>query len=366
MKGIDVIVIGGGVAGISAAAELSECCKVLLLERESQAGYHSSGRSAAYFAPAYGNEVVQVLTRESTEDYQHPKDYFDDQLLEPRASLFVAEAKREDAIATMQKAQPWLQRLEGEALRDLVPPLNASLSIGLLDPEGGDLNVHAILQGYQRKFRAHGGQLRFDAHVVAVEPIAAGWEVKLESGESIHAPMIVNAAGAWADPIASLAGLQGVGLQPKRRTACLVQPKSEWRTQSWPMVIDIDETVYFKHESGQLMVSPADETDSPPCDAQPEEIDVAIAIDRYQGVIDHGDAKPSHTWAGLRTFAPDRTFVVGPDPRAKGFFWLAGQGGYGVQSAPAMARLATQLVLGQPVSEAVEPVLHRVLPDRLL
>ena len=133
MTGIDVIVIGGGVAGISAAAELSERCNVLVLERESQSGYHSSGRSAAYFAPAYGNEVVQVLTRESTKDYQHPKDYFDDQLLEPRASLFVAEAKREDAIATMQKAQPWLQRLEGEALRDLVPPLNASLSIGLLD-----------------------------------------------------------------------------------------------------------------------------------------------------------------------------------------------------------------------------------------
>jgi D-arginine dehydrogenase len=307
-----------------------------------------------------------VLTRESTEDYQHPKDYFDDQLLEPRASLFVAEAKREDAIATMQKAQPWLQRLEGEALRDLVPPLNASLSIGLLDPEGGDLNVHAILQGYQRKFRAHGGQIRFDAQVVAIESKSAGWEVKLESGESIHAPNIVNAAGAWADQIGSVAGLQGLGLQPKRRTACLVQPKPEWQTQSWPMVIDIDETVYFKHESGQLMVSPADETDSPPCDAQPEELDVAIAIDRYQRVIDHGDAKPSHTWAGLRTFAPDRTFVVGPDPRTEGFFWLAGQGGYGVQSAPAMARLATQLVLGQPISDAVKPVLHRILPDRLL
>jgi len=366
MTGLDVIVIGGGVAGISAAAELSGRCKVLLLERESQPGYHSSGRSAAYFAPAYGNDVVQVLTRASTADFQHPADYFDDRLLEPRASLFVAETEREDAIETMQKVQPWLQRLEGEALRDLVPPLNASLSIGLLDPDGGDLNVHAILQGYQRKFRAHGGQIRFDAQVVAIESKSAGWEVKLESGESIHAPNIVNAAGAWADQIASVAGLQGLGLQPKRRTACLVQPKPEWQTQSWPMVIDIDETVYFKHESGQLMVSPADETDSPPCDAQPEELDVAIAIDRYQRVIDHGDAKPSHKWAGLRTFAPDRTFVVGPDPRTEGFFWLAGQGGYGVQSAPAMARLATQLVLGQPISDAVKPVLHRILPDRLL
>jgi D-arginine dehydrogenase len=366
MMGIDVIVIGAGVAGISAAAELSEHCKVLLLERELQPGYHSSGRSAAYFAPAYGNEVVQVMTRESASDYQYPADFFDDVLLLPRASLFVAEAERMDAIAAMQESHPWLCRLEGQALRDLVPPLNVAFSVGLLDPEGGDLNVHAILQGYQRKFRANGGRIRFDANVVAIKPSSAGWEVRLEQDESIQTSKIVNAAGAWADQIAFAANLKGLGLQPKRRTACLVKPKPEWGIQSWPMVIDIDETVYFKHESGQLMVSPADETNSPPCDAQPEELDVAIAIDRYQRLIDHGSATPSHTWAGLRTFAPDRTFVVGPDPRADGFYWLAGQGGYGVQSAPALARLATQLVLGKPTSEAVKPVLNRILPDRLL
>ena len=228
------------------------------------------------------------------------------------------------------------------------------------------MNVHAILQGYRRQLRQNGADLRVDAEVIAVTSLGEGWEVACANGLAVRAAKVVNAAGAWADAIGQLAGLSPLGLIPKRRTACLVQPQADWNVDEWPMVINIDEEVYFKSEAGQLMVSPADETDSVPCDAQPEVIDVAIAIDRYQQIIDHPDAVPTHTWAGLRTFAPDRTFVVGPDPRLAGFYWLAGQGGDGVQSAPAMARLAAQMVLDQPIDKAAQPIVQRVRPNRLM
>ena len=363
---VDVVVIGAGVAGLSAAAGISQSAEVLVLERESQSGYHSSGRSAAYFAPAYGNEVVQLLTKLSTEDYLHPASYFDDQLLTPRASLFVARADQRQAAERMQAAQPRLAKLDRDAMRRRVPPLKEHCEHGLFDAEGGDLNVHAILQGYRRQLRQNGADLRVDAEVIAVTSLGQGWEVACANGLTVRATKVVNAAGAWADAIGQLAGLSPLGLIPKRRTACLVQPQADWNVDEWPMVINIDEEVYFKSEAGRLMVSPADETDTVPCDAQPEVIDVAIAIDRYQQIIDHPDAAPTHTWAGLRTFAPDRTFVVGPDPRLADFYWLAGQGGYGVQSAPAMARLAAQMVLDQPIDKAARPIVQRVRPNRLI
>jgi len=310
--------------------------------------------------------VVQLLTELSTEDYLHPASYFDDQLLTPRASLFVARADQRLAVERMQAAQPRLAKLDRDAMRRRVPPLTAHCEHGLFDAEGGDLNVHAILQGYRRQLRQNGADLRVDAEVIAVTSLGQGWEVACANGLTVRATKVVNAAGAWADAIGQLAGLSPLGLIPKRRTACLVQPQADWNVDEWPMVINIDEEVYFKSEAGQLMVSPADETDTVPCDAQPEVIDVAIAIDRYQQIIDHPDAAPTHTWAGLRTFAPDRTFVVGPDPRLAGFFWLAGQGGYGVQSAPAMARLAAQMVLEQPIDKAAQPIVQRVRPNRLI
>ena len=349
---------------MSAAASISRSAEVLVLERESQSGYHSSGRSAAYFAPAYGNEVVQLLTKLSTEDYLHPASYFDDQLLRPRASLFVARANQRQAIERMQAAQPRLERLDLRCHDASL--LTAHCEHGLFDAEGGDLNVHAILQGYRRQLRQNGADLRVDAEVTAVTSLGHGWEVDCANGLSVRATKVVNAAGAWADDIGQLAGLPPLGLIPKRRTACLVQPQKDWNVEEWPMVINIDEEVYFKSEAGHLMVSPADETDTVPCDAQPEEIDVAVAIDRYQQIIDHPYAAPTHTWAGLRTFAPDRTLVVGPDPEARRFFLPAGQGGYGVQSAPAMARLATQMVLDQPIDKAVQPIVQRVRPNRLI
>ena len=310
--------------------------------------------------------MVQLLTKLSTEDYLHPASYFDDQLLAPRASLFVARANQGQAVERMQAAQPRLEKLDHDAMRRRVPPLTTHCEHGLFDAEGGDLNVHAILQGYRRQLRQKGADLRVDAEVIAVTSLGQGWEVACANGLTVRATKVVNAAGAWSDAIGQLAGLSPLGLIPKRRTACLVQPQADWNVDEWPMVINIDEEVYFKSEAGQLMVSPADETDTVPCDAQPEVIDVAIAIDRYQQIIDHPDASPTHSWAGLRTFAPDRTFVVGPDPRLDGFYWLAGQGGYGVQSAPAMARLAAQTVLDQPIDKAAQPILQRVLPHRLI
>ena len=366
MINVDVVVIGAGVAGLSAAAGMSQSAQVLVIERESQPGYHSSGRSAAYFAPAYGNEVVQLLTKLSTEDYLNPAPYFEDQLLTPRASLFVARSNQWQAVEQMQSSQPRLERLDRDVMKFRVPPLTAHCEHGLYDAEGGDLNVHAILQGYRRQLLRNGVDICVDAEVIAVNPLGQGWEVACENGLTVRASKVVNAAGAWADEIGKLAGLLPLGLIPKRRTACLVEPQSDWNVDEWPMVVNIDEEVYFKSEAGQLMVSPADETDTTPCDAQPEEIDIATAIDRYQQIVDHPDAAPTHKWAGLRTFAPDRTFVVGADPRLEGFYWLAGQGGYGVQSAPAMARLAAQMVLDQPIDKLVQPMVQRVLPNRLI
>ncbi|NDG94028.1 MAG: FAD-binding oxidoreductase, partial [Gammaproteobacteria bacterium] len=252
MINVDVVVIGAGVAGLSAAASISQSAEVLVLERESHSGYHSSGRSAAYFAPAYGNEVVQLLTKLSTEDYLHPASYFDDQLLAPRASLFVARADQGQAVERMQAAQPRLEKLDHDAMRRRVPPLTARCEHGLFDAEGGDLNVHAILQGYRRQLRQKGADLRVDAEVIAVTSLGQGWEVACANGLTVRATKVVNAAGAWADAIGQLAGLSPLGLIPKRRTACLVQPQADWNVDEWPMVINIDEEVYFKSEAGQL------------------------------------------------------------------------------------------------------------------
>lgn len=356
----DIIVIGGGIAGASLAAELALDAKVLVVEREKNPGMHSTGRSAAYYAPAYGNEVVRQLTRASESYFRSSEHKVP--LLKDRPALFIGTGTQTAGIDAMQMEQSGLQRLNADATKQIVSVLKASqITSGLLDATGGDLDVDAILQGYLRAFKDRGGELKTAANVQSVVRRHGVWQVN-GSGLDVEAPIVVNAAGAWADPVAGMSNLGPLGLEPKRRTAVLVDADDAW--VDWPLTIDIDEQFYFKPDAGQLLISPADETPSEPCDAQPDELDIAIAIDRVQQVADIPVTRINHKWAGLRTFAPDKSFVIGFDPRATGFFWCAGQGGYGVQSAPGVARLAGQLCLKTTLDSGFASLVRQVAPDR--
>lgn len=367
METADVVVIGGGIAGASVAAELAGSGRIVLLEAESQPGYHATGRSAAYFAPSYGNAVVRAVTAESQSFYQAPPDGFSDvPLLNPRPALFVGLPMQADSIREMREENPGLSLVGEDEVIRRVPIVRKGEGIcGLLDEAGGDLDVDAILQGYLRAFRRAGGTVVTNARVTSLSRADGDWRVLHEGGE-VTAPVIVNAAGAWADQVAVLAGFGGVGLVPKRRTAMLIDLPDGTLSPDWPLTIDVDEDFYFKPDAGKLLLSPADETPCEPCDAQPEELDVAIAVDRFMTITSVAVDRVAHRWAGLRTFSADKTFVVGYDPRAAGFFWLAGQGGYGVQTAPGLSRFAAALVTGSDVPGSLDAIVTEVAPDRLL
>jgi D-arginine dehydrogenase len=366
----DILVIGAGIAGCSAAAELAAGASVILLERESQPGYHATGRSAAFFEPGYGNTVARGMTALSEAFFRRPpEDFTDVELIRPRDCLFVARQDQLDALESQLRENPTLQRISAVQARQANPMLAAGyVAAALKQGGGGDLDVDAVLQGYLRLFRQRGGALHTDTEVVAIERCDGSWQVRTLR-ETFRAPVLVNAGGAWADECASFAGLGALGLQPLRRTALLVDVPGELDGSGWAMVGDIEEQFYFKPDAGQLLISPADETPAPASDARPEELDVALAVDRFERVTGTQVRRVNHRWAGLRTFAPDRTFVVGFDPRAEGFFWLAGQGGYGVQSAPAMSQLARALITGSEPPPAYAEILKyaaAVSPQRLI
>ncbi len=347
----DCIVIGAGIAGASLAASLSGQLKVTLLEGEPQAGYHSTGRSAALYAPIYGNAVIRALTRASRPFFDAPPAGFASApLLRQRETLFLvgtgqeplAEAFRADADIRAGTLQ-----LNAEETLARVPVLaREHIAGGLLDPSSADIDVDQLHQGFLRQARAQGAELCLGERLLGLERNGEGWLAHTTTG--IHsAPIVVNAAGAWADSVAQLAGLAPMQLQPLRRTAALIDVPGGLDCSAWPAVITIDESHYFKPEAGMLLISPADETPSPPCDAQPEEWDVAVAVDRFETLTGQPVRKVHHRWAGLRVFSRDRSPVVGYDPEAAGFFWCAGHGGYGIQSAPALGRLAASQLLGQ-------------------
>jgi D-arginine dehydrogenase len=344
----DVVVIGAGMAGASAAAEIARTRRVVLLERESQPGYHSTGRSAALFSETYGNTVVRALTRASRDFfYTPPEGFAEHPLVRTRGSLHIA---RNDQLAKLTAffALPDVaanaRLVDANEAKRICPLLrDGYAAAAILEPDAADVDVHALHQGYLRQFRARGGVLVTDASVTALQKAPANWIVRTTAGE-FAAPIVVNAAGAWADEIAALAALGPLGITPNRRTALLVDPPAGIDVDSLPNTIDIEEQFYFKPDAGKLFLSPADETPSLPCDAQPDEMDVAIAIDRVQQAAAVDIRHVRRKWAGLRSFAPDRSPVIGYDERAKGFFWLAGQGGYGIQTAPAASLLASVLV----------------------
>ncbi len=350
----DVIVIGAGIAGASVACELAAAHRVLLLERESQPGYHTTGRSAALFTETYGNAVMRALTRASKTFLQQPPPGFSTTpLLTPRGTLLVArQSQREklqqvaDECAALVGNLAWWS---GDEVRARVPCFSTGQVVaGLLEPDAMDIDVHALHQGFLRGLRARGDTLVCNAEVLALQPDGGRWRVSTKAGE-FSAATLVNAAGAWADEIGRLAGARPLGLVPKRRTAITFDPPSGMSIEHWPAVIDVDERWYFKPDAGRILASPADETPSPPCDAQPDEFDVAVLVDRLGQVTTLQVPRIHARWAGLRSFVADKTIVAGFDAEVAGFFWLAGQGGYGIQTAPAVARAAAALVSGAPI-----------------
>jgi D-arginine dehydrogenase len=290
-------------------------------------------------------------------------------LLTPRGMLHIA---RSDQCAALERAEtaaaavlPDLRRLDAPAVQALVPLLAADhVASGLLEPAARAIDVALLHQGYLRGLRRRGGRLVTDAAVGAIAHREGGWEVETAAG-SFRAEVLVDAAGAWADEIARSAGVAPLGLIAKRRTALLLDPPAGLDPTPWPMVIDVDERFYFKPEAGQLLVSPADETPVAPCDVQPEELDIAIAVDRYGTVTGHQRPRITHRWAGLRCFVADHDPVVGRDPAAPGFVWLAGQGGAGIMTAPAMARIAAGLILDDRIPSDLEFAPTALGPQRL-
>jgi D-arginine dehydrogenase len=354
MADFDYIVIGAGMAGASAAYELAAFGSVLVLEQEERPGYHSTGRSAALYTETYGNRTVRALTTAGKSFYLRPPAGFAEHpLLAPRGVMLIARADQKAALdgfmTEMKSLAGRVSRLDGTTARARVPALRADyVAEAAFDPDAMDIDVHALHGGYLRGLKARGGQVIVDAGVNALTRERGVWQVESKAGQ-FRGLVIVDAAGAWADEVAGLAGVKPVGLVPKRRTAILFQPPANVDVRGWPSVIDVEEQFYFRPDAGRLMASPADETPMPPCDVQPEELDIAILIDRMEKAADLPVKRVEHRWAGLRTFAKDKTPVVGYDPRVENFFWLAGQGGYGIQTAPGISRLVAALARHQPV-----------------
>jgi D-arginine dehydrogenase len=345
----DFLVVGGGIAGVSAGYELARDGRVCVLEREEHLAFHATGRSAAIFMESYGNAPVRALTSASRAFYAAPPDGFaEEPLTSPRGALFFADAAHLDELRAHFEAVraivPSVEWIDGDALSHHVPCLAPGLWVaGLLEPGAVDLDVHAIHQGYVRGLRARGGVVRTDAEALRVTRADGVWTVATAGGE-LSAPILVNAAGAWADVLARLAGAPPIGLTPLRRTAIVVDAPGD--VIRWPFAASADEELYFKPESGGLLASPCDETPSDPCNAAPDDYDVAVTVDRLERATTLRVNHVRHRWAGLRSFVADRTPVIGPDPACEGLVWLAAQGGYGIQLAPALARACRSLTVG--------------------
>ncbi len=347
----DVAVIGAGIAGASVAAGLSAETRVVLLEQESQPGYHTTGRSAAVYSPIYGPQPIRALTRASLDFLSNPGQGFaDTPLLSAIDAVFVAREDQRSSLDAM-KAElcdaSTVREMNGRQLKQRVPLLREGYAAaGLIDTGTSVIDVAALHQGYLRLFRALGGTLLTGAAVTGLARTSGEWRLQTRQGE-IGAATVVNAAGAWAENIGKMAGAEQVGLVPKRRTAMIIEPPAGCSPGDLPLVIDVDEQFYLKPDAGRLLISPANEDAQLPCDVQPEELDIAICVDRIERAFELNVRRIENRWAGLRSFVADKSPLAGFSQKIAGFYWLAGQGGYGIQSAAGLAQFAAAEIMGR-------------------
>jgi D-arginine dehydrogenase len=353
------MVVGAGLLGASAAFHSSKHHTTVLVEQESSPGYHSSGRSAAVLLPPYGGPLARALTAASREFFANPPAGFcDSALLTPRGALFIAAAGKLDLLERWRRAPDTsvdtAKALTPAQAAERVPILRTERIAGaVLLPNVADLDAAALLQGYLKSFRANGGGLFVNAEVTSISRTAGVWEIATHAGVK-RAKTLVNAAGAWADSIAELAGVAPKGLTPTRRTMAVINVPDAMDVRSWPLVVDAAETFYFKPDAGRLVLSPADRTEVPPQDILPDELDVAVAIDRFEAATTLQVRRIEHQWAGLRTFTSDDDPIIGFDADVPDFLWVAGFGGFGVQACEG-AGLCCEALLG-----------HKPLPARLI
>jgi D-arginine dehydrogenase len=361
MSGADFVVIGGGIAGLSAASRLARHGKVVVLEAEEALGYHSSGRSVSFSHYGIGNGAVRGLTAWSRGFFEDPPGEFcATPLSRTVPTLYFATGDSLPALEALEaeivRFTDATRRIDPAAMSDLCPALRtgegAALT-GILDPTGLKLDSDALLQSFARAIRAAGGEILNGRRITSIERRAEGWAVRGETGETWSAPILIDAAGAWADQVAELAGVGPIGLKPKRRTIIVVDPPAGTDFSAWPFTHSAAGDFYMLPEAGQLLVSPADEVEDDPCDAAPGDYDLALAADRLEHYTNVPVTRIAHRWAGLRSFVADRVPTAGFDPDSPGFFWLVGQGGYGIQTAPAMAAIVEALVTDGPWPEGL-------------
>jgi D-arginine dehydrogenase len=351
-RSTEFLIIGGGIAAASTAYWLSRHANVLLLEQESQPGYHSTGRSAALFMESYGTAQVRALTMASRAFLQTPPDGFSEHpLLSARGAMMVAERGQDEMLSAhwdvMRQVTQKGSLLNAQEACEHLPVLRAEKILGgIYEPDASDMDVHSIHQGYLRGAKKNGAQLICDAQVTQIKRNGQVWQVQA-GAHACEARVLINAAGAWADAIAELSGVKPIGLVPKRRSALIFEPPTGMNCGAWPMVIGVDESWYIKPDAGKLLGSPANADPVTPHDVQPEELDIALAIDRIQTMTTLEIRRPIQTWAGLRSFVSDGDLVAGFDPQVENFFWVAAQGGYGIQTSAAMGECCAALATHQ-------------------
>jgi D-arginine dehydrogenase len=366
----DAAVIGAGIAGSAAAAALAADRRVALIEAEEAAGYHTTGRSAAVWILNYGPPDVRTLSGLSRPFFEHPPAGFAEvPLMSQRPVVFMAPEAQRPQLETMLAEGVGLREISVADLRQRVPALRPDYAVAAaIEEDAFDMDVAALHQGYLKQLRARGGVLALRHRAGRIEQRNARWEVATSTGAVFRAPVVVNAAGAWGDAVAAIAGVAPIGLTPCRRTAAIIDP-SPYDVTAWPLLNDAAHTWYARPEARtRLMVSPADETPMQPHDVQPDELDIAIAIDRMQQALDIPVRRVERSWAGLRSFTPDRSLAFGWDRDAPGFFWCIGQGGYGIQTSPAAGKLVADLIAGRDPGEAakivaaIDPMRFRSVP----
>ncbi len=344
----DIIIIGAGIAGASLANELSSNHSVILLEAETQPGYHSTGRSAAVFLPTSGPGLILSLVHASGDFFHNtPQGFCEHPLLSPRTTMMIAKSGDDEHFDL--GLSNGMQEISTTQALEKVPAINTqNYTKFSIDPQTFDIDVDALLAAHIKRLKKNAGQLVTNAQVIKLGHHNNLWTVTTKQQE-FNAPIIVNAAGAWADHVAELAGLKALSIQPKRRSAALIDVSDKWDVSHWPFVIAAGDRFYFRPIGKKLMISPADQTPVEPHDAWADDMALAHAMEDFQQATGFEVTHLEHTWAGLRSFAPDEHPVIGFDPRAKGFFWLAGQGGYGIETSPAISRIASAFIAQQNI-----------------